>query len=97
MLITGVFTFPDTVGYIVGAGWFVLVLLPVIVRSVVNRLLVRRMYGTAMLLAKISARLHPFDAWTDQPEIIQALWWYHQGKTAEATDLINRLGRLDSQ
>lgn len=95
-LIVAVRTIPEYAGYIVGAGWFVLVLLPVIIQWGMSRLLAKRRYAAALRLAKLSAWLHPFETWADHPDIIRALQWYHEGRTDEATALIDRLGRLDS-
>ncbi len=95
-LAIGLLAVPQWAGYIVGLGWFVLVLLPALLQHLVNRLLVNRRYAAAMALAKAAARLHLFDAWDDPPEIVRALRWYHEGRTAEAAALINHLGRTDS-
>lgn len=95
-LVISLLTIPEIAGYIVGGAWFGLVLLPTLIQHVVNRLLVKRQYAAAMTLAKISAWLHPFDAWPDHPDIIRALQWYHQGRTVEAAALISQLGRLDT-
>ncbi|MGE4000128.1 MAG: rhomboid family intramembrane serine protease [Planctomycetaceae bacterium] len=95
-LVICVKTIPHHAGHIVGAGWFLLVILPGLVQYAANRLLAGRRYRAALVLAKISAWLHPFDLWPDHPEIIRALRCYHEGRTAEATAMINRLGRPDS-
>jgi rhomboid protease GluP len=87
---------PDFAGYIVGSAWFGLVLLPALIQRLANRMLVKRRYVAAMRLARISAWLHPFDAWPDHPDIIRVLQWYHQGRTAEAAALIGQLGQRDT-
>ncbi len=95
-LVLGLLFVPQWAGYIVGSGWFVLVLLPALVQHLVNRLLVNRRYAAAMALAKAATWLHLFDAGDGHPEIIRALRWYHEGRTAEATALIDHLGQSDS-
>lgn len=95
-LVTGVMTVPDRAGYFVGAAWFLLVILPALVQNLVNRLLAGRRYRAAEVLASAFSRICPFDLWPDHPEIIRALRWYHEGRTAEASALINRLGRPDT-
>ena len=89
-------TVPNVAGYIIGAGWLLLVIVPGLLQRHSTRLIARRKYRSAFWSARVSSWLHPLDSWRDHPEVIKALQLLHEGQTQQAKAVLHKLGRLST-
>lgn len=83
---------PDFAGWISGGLWGVLVLLPLIGFSQVNRLFYQEQYHLARRLSLGLRWLHPLDGWWEYPEILRGLELGQQGRMDEAAAILNHYG-----
>lgn len=87
---------PDVAGYVVTPVWLLFVLLPGLLLRQVNQLFSRRRHRLAYWLARLAGWLHPFDGWPQHAQLVRAVWLFDEGRTAQASALLNRLGRISS-
>jgi rhomboid protease GluP len=92
----GQMLFPDFNGFIAGAIWLLLVLVPSLGVSHVNRLLLVKNYAKARDLVRILWVLHPFDGWREWPELIEALEAARNGDLKRAEEIALRYDRTVS-
>jgi rhomboid protease GluP len=83
---------PDLAGWISGGLWGLLVLLPLVGFTQVNRLFYQERYHLARRLSLCLRWLHPVDGWWEYPEILRGLELGQQGRMDEAAAILNHYG-----
>jgi rhomboid protease GluP len=83
---------PDRAGWISGGVWGLLVLLPLMGFTQVNRLFYQERYQAARRLSLGLRWLHPADGWWEYPDILHGLELGQQGRMAEAETILNHYG-----
>lgn len=87
----GALLFPTIAGYVAGALWLGIVVLPSIGLGLVGRLGNRQRYADAARLATVLRFLHPADGWWDRPRILRALALAQRGAFDEAAAMLEAL------
>lgn len=91
LLGAGLFFFPKSVGYAVGAAWLLFVLVPSLGTRVAWRWAMQQRYAAAWRLALVLRWLHPFDTERHKPELLRAMWLAQQGQIEEAVEILRQL------
>jgi len=87
----GSFAVPDQAGLIAGAVWLILLVAPLRLVQLSGLRVIQQRFAAARLYAGLARLLHPFDGLWLTPALIDALALGHQGRTAEAADVLTRL------
>lgn len=91
-----VWSMPEIAGYLTGACWFVLLIIPALGYQIVNAALSRKRFRLARNVSRVLAILHPFDGASKQPQMIRAIELIEQHRFAEADELLNDLKSFES-
>jgi hypothetical protein len=83
--------FPAVNGYVASGLYLLLVVVPLAIRGRVEKLGQAMRFRAAARLWWISALLHPFDLARGEPALYHALALLHEGKAAEARELLAKL------
>jgi rhomboid protease GluP len=81
---------PGRAGYIGGALWFILVLIPLLGELLVRRCYLKEEYEKALVISKITSFLHPADDIKDGHELTRALLLIREGEIEAAEQIVNK-------
>ncbi|MHB9131696.1 MAG: rhomboid family intramembrane serine protease [Armatimonadota bacterium] len=81
---------PQVAGFVSGACWGVLVLVPSLASRSLQRMVLRQRYGAASRMATILRLFHPFDGWWELPLVYRALEFGHRGQFDDAAQILER-------
>jgi rhomboid protease GluP len=87
----GYWAFPDQVGWIVGALWLILLMVPLWLARLVMRRIMQQRFGAARFYAEIVRILHPADGMQTTPVVVEALDAAHRGDPQRAVALLTPL------
>ena len=87
----GLFFFRDYAGYVAGALWGGLVLLPSFGQRIVARLLRQQRFGAAARFDSLLRWLHPFDGWWERSRLYHALDLGQRGRIDDSAALLEEL------
>lgn len=89
--------FAEAAGYVAGAAWLVVFVLPAFGARWLGRLAMRQQYDRARLLARILAVLHPLDGWPKQPAYLDAMAQIERGDLDGARSRVEKLAGSDAK
>src|SRR5215471_8348809 len=69
----GIACFPAVAGYVAFGLWTFLFLIPSLGGVVARRYMLRQDFARARRVTLVLRWLHPFDGWSEQPELLRAL------------------------
>lgn len=85
---------PSIAGYVGGAGWALLLLVPMVATRKLGTLVMAQRYTAARRVAHIISVLHPADGWRDYPRLLKAL---ELGQEGELDAALTRLAEFEKR
>lgn len=84
----GWWAFPDHAGWIVGALWLILLMVPLSLARLGMRRIMQQRFAAAQFYARVVRILHPADGTWTTPVVVEALDMAHRGELQQAVALL---------